>query len=441
MAGASSAPALPRGPAVSKPLLGFLSARLHTADELSRVSDLEAELHCHCSDLEASLADLGRRLSDSIVAHASRSEDARDLLASVRTGLVDLRFPACGSPRDGRSEQIVAEELPALAREVARVETVRAYAETALRLDSLIGDVEDAVSSVAGKLKAPRAVNSEEIHLTATNSLKQIEDILISVARSRPQWTRLVSAVDHRVDRALAVLRPQAIADHRSLLASLGWPPSLSTLNSVTSGTAKSADFTNPLFTMSKDLKTKYCNSFLSLCKLQELQSRRKSRQLEGHNLQIALHQPLWVIEELVNPISLVSQRHFSKWIEKPEFIFTLVYKVTRDFVDSMDEILQPMVDKARLFNYSCREEWISAMVTSLTTYLAKEIFPKYIDHLQEGDLSDVSSQARISWLHLVDLMITFDKFNSIPDNKFRILDFGCRRRESAEVLISFCLL
>ncbi|XP_039114428.1 RINT1-like protein MAG2 [Dioscorea cayenensis subsp. rotundata] len=413
MVGASPStppPPLPRSTAISPALLGFLSSCLHTADDLSRASDLEVELRCRCSDLETSLSDLGQRLSDSIAAHASRSADARGLLASVRTGLTQFRSPACGSPRDGRSEQIVAEELPALAREVARVETVRAYAETALKLDSLIGDVEDAVFSVAGKLRAPSAVNSEEIHLTASNSLKQIEDILTSVSGSRPQWTRLVSAVDHRVDRALAVLRPQAIADHRSLLASLGWPPPLSTSNSVNSTTVKSADFTNPLFTMNKDLKTKYCNSFLSLCKLQELQSRRKSRQLEGHNLQIALRQPLWVIEELVNPISLASQRHFSKWIEKPEFIFTLVYKITRDFVDSMDEILQPMVDKARLVGYSCREEWISAMVTSLTTYLAKEIFPKYIDHLQEGDLSDVSSQARISWLHLVDLMITFDK-------------------------------
>lgn len=34
----------------------------------------------------------------------------------------------CIEDLDGRSEQIVAEELPALAREVARVETVRAYA-------------------------------------------------------------------------------------------------------------------------------------------------------------------------------------------------------------------------------------------------------------------------------------------------------------------------
>ncbi|XP_026665462.2 RINT1-like protein MAG2 isoform X2 [Phoenix dactylifera] len=283
--------------------------------------------------------------------------------------------------------------------------------ETALKLDSLIGDVEDAVSSsVTAKLRSPHAVNSEEVRLSVIESLKQIEDILTSVIKTRSQWARLVSAVDHRVDRALAVLRPQAIADHRSLLASLGWPPLLSSSNLANPERGKSAESVNPLISMKGDLKGKYCDSFLSLCNLQELQRRRKSRQLEGHNLEIALHQPLWVIEELANPISITWVRHFSKWVEKPEFIFALVYKITRDFVDSLDEILQPLVDKAKLVGYSCREEWISAMVTALSTYLSKEIFPKYVDLLQEGSSSGVSSQARISWLHLVDLMISFDK-------------------------------
>uniref|UniRef100_A0A0A9DM37 Uncharacterized protein n=1 Tax=Arundo donax TaxID=35708 RepID=A0A0A9DM37_ARUDO len=35
-------------------------------------------------------------------------------------------------------------------------------------------------------------------------------------------------AVDSRVDKTLAILRPQALTDYRALLAALGWPPSLS---------------------------------------------------------------------------------------------------------------------------------------------------------------------------------------------------------------------
>lgn len=287
------------------------------------------------------------------------------------------------------------------------------YTETALKLDSLVGDVEDAVaSSVTGKLKS-RGENSEKTHHVAIGYLKKIEDLLASVTRTRPQWSRLVSAVDHRVDRSLAVLRPQAIVDHRALLSSLGWPPSLagSKFSSINSG--KPVEIVNPLFSMKGDLKSKYSESFLSLCNLQELQKRRKARQLQGHNVDNQIRQPLWVIEELVNPISAAAQHHFSKWVEEPGFVFALAYKITRDFVDSMDEILQPLVDKANLVGYSCREEWISGMVIALSTYLVKEIFPKQIELFQESSSSDSSStpfQARVSWLNLVDLMISFDR-------------------------------
>lgn len=249
----------------------------------------------------------------------------------------------------------------------------------------------------------------QELCLVAIKTLKLAEDILTSVTKTHPQWAHLVSAVDHRVDRALAILRPQAIADHRALLTSLGWPSPLSTLTSSTSDTGRSNEVLSPLFTMQGDPKEQYCENFFALCRLQELQRQRKSRQLEGYNRELALYQPLWVIEELVNPISLASQRHFSKWIDKPEFIFALVYKIIRDYVDSMDELLQPLVDEAMLTGYSCREEWISGMVSSLSTYLAKEIFPKYAQPDEDG-VTGTQEQARILWLHLVDLMTSFDK-------------------------------
>ncbi|OVA13332.1 RINT-1/TIP-1 [Macleaya cordata] len=412
---------LPQLSDISRSSLSFLGEKFQKRDDLLKAPDLVSQLQKQCSDLDQSLNDLNHTLEKSIVAFASHSERLGGLFDVINVKLTDLRSSTSISEsfRDGkegeelgRVKQILGDELPALAKEVARVETVRIYAETALKLDTLVGDIEDAVSStMTGKLKKlPSGANSEETRLLAIKSLKLTEDILTSVAKSRPQWTRLVSAVDHRVDRALAVLRPQAIADHRALLASLGWPPSLSNLNSKNVNTGKSSVVLNPLFTMQGDLKNQYCENFLALCSLQELQSRRKSRQLEGHYREVAMRQPLWAIEELVNPISLASERHFKKWVEKPEFIFALVYKITRDFVDSMDELLQPLVDKARLVGYSCREEWISAMVTSLLMYLAKEIFPIYVGQLEEDGVTGVPLQARISWLHLIDLMISFDK-------------------------------
>ncbi|WOK96865.1 RINT1-like protein MAG2 [Canna indica] len=410
---------LPRPSDLSPPILRFLADNFQSESDLSRSPDLEAELTKLCSDLEASLADLSIRLSESVAAYAVRSEEAGALLGGVRAGIVDLRSSLLrGASKDGNIEdgskkldQILADELPALAKEVARVETVRAYAETTLKLDRLIGDVEDAVSSsVRGKLRNPSAINSADVCMITINSFKQIEDILAYVTKTWPQWSHLLSAVDHRVDRALATLRPQAVADHRHVLASIGWPPPLSSANIAHSSTGASTELSNPLLLMTGGVKNKYSESFLSLCHLQELQRRRKSRQLSGNNLEIALRQPLWVIEELVNPIMVAAQCFFLKWHDNPEFIFALVYKVTRDFLDSMDDTLQPLVDKAMLLGCSCREEWISAMVTSLSTYLSKEIFPNYVNLLESSSSSGDSSQAKFSWLHLVDLMISFDK-------------------------------
>ncbi|KAH0433317.1 hypothetical protein IEQ34_027044 [Dendrobium chrysotoxum] len=433
---------LPRPSDLSPPLIHFLNDQFRTRDDLSRFPNVELELRKRCSHLETALYDLTSRLSESFAVYAAHSNDVGALVGGVREVLFDLRSCEGVSPRDGeegeeteRSQQILGKELPALARGVARVETVRAYAETALKLDSLVGDVEDAVSSsVIGKLKSPRGANSEETHLVAISSLKQIEDILTSITKARPQWSRLVSAVDHRIDQALAILRPQAIADHRSLLSSLGWPPPLAGSSLSGKNTGKSPEFSNPLLTMEGELKGKYCVSFLSLCHLQELQIRRKARQLEGYNIVIELHQPLWVIEELVTPISLATQPHFSKWLDKPEFIFALIFKITRDYVDSMDDILQPWVDKARLVGYSCREEWISAMVASLSTYLAKEIFPKYTEHIESDSL-------RSSWLQLIDLMISFDKrMQSLLANSGLLISLSeADNKRSISALSVFC--
>ncbi|KAJ0751162.1 putative EXOC6/PINT-1/Sec15/Tip20, domain 2 protein [Helianthus annuus] len=405
---------LPLVSSLSPSVLTFLDTKLHTPDNLLEASRLVSELQNDCHLLDQNLADLNQKLGSCLVAYSTHSDQVGILFNNINAKINSFR----SSISDGeegkqkeRSETFLGKELPALAREVARVEAVRVYAETALKLDSLVGDIEDAVSfSVNKNLRKPTSAqnSTEGVHFAAINALKLAENVLTTVSKTRPQWSRLISAVDHRVDRALAILRPQTIADYRSLLTSLNWPPPLSTLNPSNSEQKTSSESTNPLFTMHGDLKKQYCDGFLTLCKLQELQTQRKSRQLQGHDGQFTftLHQPLWAIEELVNPISIASQRHFAKWVDKPELIFALVYKITRDYINSMDELLQPLVDEAMLSGYSCREEWISAMVTSLSTYMAKELFPVYINQLDD----ESRSQAKVFWLHFIDLMISFDK-------------------------------
>lgn len=402
---------LPPIASLSPATVTFLNAKFTTKEDLhDHAPLLVLELRTECRTLDQCLSDLDVRLNRYVGEYSSNSTQIGSSLKDVKQKLSDLHSSTLpSSSADEGLVGLLGEELPALAKEVARVEAVRLYAETALKLDTLVGDIEDAVSLSVNRTlrRRPSKNNSEDIHADAIRKLKLTEDTLSLIAKTNPQWIRLISAVDHRVDRALAVFRPQAIADHRALLASLAWPPPLSSLNSSTLDIKQTTEVENPLFTIEGDLKHQYCSSFLALCSLQEFQQRRKTRQLQGQTQNFAIKQPLWAVEELVNPLAINSQRHFSKWVDTPEFIFALVYKTTRDYVDSMDELLQPLVDEALLHGYSCREEWVSAMVSSLSTYMAKEILPSYVAQLEE---ESSRSQARLSWLHLIDLMIAFDK-------------------------------
>jgi len=165
-----------------------------------------------------------------------------------------------------------------------------------------------------------RSIFLQELLVTAIDSLKLIEDVLASVTKAHPQ--RIIPAADQRIDLALAALRPQAIADQRTLLALLRWPPPLSTLSSSNLDRRRPCEVLNPLSELHGELTKKYCESFSAWCSLQELQQSRKSRLLQGYNRDIALHQPLGAIEELLNPLSLASHHHFKSWLNKPEFIF-----------------------------------------------------------------------------------------------------------------------
>lgn len=253
--------------------------------------------------------------------------------------------------------------------------------------------------------------------LLAVKIMKNIEEILASVACNRPLWNHLIMAVDSRVEKAFSVLRPQALMDHRALLASLGWPPSLSTSGLESD---QSLEIPNPLVLIGGEKKERYSQSFIELCALQHLQARREQRLLgrlenqKGHKLsghtnldRQTCDYSLWTIDELVRPIASRMEYHFSRWFNEPKLIFALVYKIARDFIDGMDNVLQPLMDQARLAGFSAREAWVSAMGKLLTKYLESQVFPLLA---QTYDARDRNMEVISSWLQLVDLMITFDK-------------------------------
>lgn len=426
---------LPDPSKLSASALDYLNRHFQTYDDFAKAPELASSLESECLEVKSNLNKIDSKITAAVLQWASYSHEIRSSLQDLgHTIESNLSPEGIGSKTSSKNEQILVEELPQLAREVANVEKVRIYAETAIQLEALVGDLEDAVSgAMAGnsrKYSSRKLLNlsdseivagPREKQLMAVKALKDIEDVLDGIVKSRPQWKRLLTAVDIRVDRAIAALRPLAIADHRTLLSTLGWPPSLAATNLGSDNQGKNIKMSNPLFEMQGNVKERYSESFLALSMLQSVQLRRRMRQLnqfeqgsdnsvvkrKSAKLKLSLHEALWTIEELVSPIMSRAEHHFAKWTANPELIFAFGYRVSEEFIDTIDNVLQPLLDKARLVGYSAREEWVSATVSMIMTYLAKQIFPDLVTSLVE---QEASAQARSSWLHLVDLIIAFDR-------------------------------
>uniref|UniRef100_A0A1D1XRZ7 RAD50-interacting protein 1 n=1 Tax=Anthurium amnicola TaxID=1678845 RepID=A0A1D1XRZ7_9ARAE len=248
--------------------------------------------------------------------------------------------------------------------------------------------------------------------------MEDIEKILVTIASDHLPWTHLLVAVDSRVEKTLNVLRPQALTDHRSILASIRWPPPPST-SILENG--RCSELPNPLVLMEEDKKERYSKSFLALLALQVLQAKRERRKLsllihqKGQSSpgftelgnELRLLSSIWTVDELVYLIAPRVEHHFSKWFDQPELIFALTYRITRDLLEGIDKVLQPLIDKAQLLGFSAREAWISAMIKMLVAYLEKRVFP---DLCRRYGSESMDAKMISSWLHLIDLIITFDK-------------------------------
>lgn len=409
----------PQPPAAS--LRGFLDAHFTSAEDLTAAPALAELLRRECAGLEASVRRLEGQLASGSASWLARSGEARSSLRRIRSRGGDI------AARDDGEAAALGMELPAIVREIQRIDTIRLYAEATLQLEALVGNLEDATFSIvrqASKLNLSsvlrRASNEVERKqdklLRAVDAVRDIEQELVRISTSRPQWTNLIVAVDSRVDKTLAILRPQALTDYRALLAALGWPPSLSSPDMEKD---KYSQVPNPLVLMNEANKEKYSESFLALCALQHVQANREVRQCQISAATPSLSDSkyfdktacfdngLWAIDELVHPIVSRMEYHFSKWSEQPEFIFALVYKITKDFMDGVDDILQPLIDQARLAGLSAKESWVTGMVKMLLGYLETQIFPALVTSYHS---TDDKLEIHSSWLHLNDQMITFDK-------------------------------
>ncbi|GAB2246182.1 hypothetical protein Droror1_Dr00001675 [Drosera rotundifolia] len=439
----SNVVSLPNPNHLAPQTLGFLSQHFKSAQDLCNVHNLFTDLSIQCAELETHLRNLHSKLSKSLVSWSSLSIRAKSSLQDFVEILAAMTSQYWnGDCWEREMEVKLTEELPYIAREVQRISDVREYAEITLKLESLVGDLEDSVLSIlkgqtgASCSKAPlngREFDAkQEIIHQAVSAIKNIEDVLCQVVKSHPRWSHLLKAVDSRVDKSVSLLRAQVLADHRSVLSSFGWPAELftfKTLDRETSG------MTNALVLIPSDKRESYSKNFLALSALQHVQIQQDKRRLNTSCKNEEEDCVLWAIEELVSPIASRIEHHLLKWITQPELMFALVYKIARDLI-VMDDILQPLIDKANLASYSAKEALVSAMVKMLWSFLEKRVF---VILAGKYKIKHTMGESTSSWLHLIDLIIAFDaQMSSLLSSNAYSLSTGTDSQRTVSVLSFF---
>lgn len=116
-----------------------------------------------------------------------------------------------------------------------RVERCRAYVQRVLHVEMLVGDLEDAVASIAMgfaerrfKIGGSAAVrDSGQNLLDALSQLQSVEESVSSISQTGLEARQLVRAMELRLDRAASTIRSATVDEFSSFLQSMGWPPPL----------------------------------------------------------------------------------------------------------------------------------------------------------------------------------------------------------------------
>jgi cobalamin biosynthesis Mg chelatase CobN len=192
-------PVLPLVSSLSAAVQEFLNSQFQSASDLASARSLSAKLKGDRENNEAELRKLQLRVESRAAEGASVAQHLTASLHDLAVRIEQIRSSAPGfssaaaaaaagvggtgenpsspisSPHpvvsSPSSNGALVQELSSLASEVARVEQVRVYAQNVLRLEQLVGDLEDAVTAATSLARNRRfAVQRTVVFLSSPAS-------------------------------------------------------------------------------------------------------------------------------------------------------------------------------------------------------------------------------------------------------------------------------
>lgn len=142
---------LPKLSEIPENTLGFINnLGFNPLQNPSKLEDLAIKLNTNSTHLQTHLQNLHTTLGKSLISWGSRSIRAKSSLEDFTINLENLSIISsnCGIRAENRRiEKILGKDLAYIARELRRIKSIREYAGVALKLETLVGDLEDAVLS------------------------------------------------------------------------------------------------------------------------------------------------------------------------------------------------------------------------------------------------------------------------------------------------------
>eukprot|EP00850_Spirogloea_muscicola_P005744 SM000026S08993 [mRNA] locus=s26:990072:995158:+ [translate_table: standard] len=286
----------------------------------------------------------------------------------------------------------VLKELEEVATEVMALGRVQEYVESLLHLEQVNAGLEASVAALASmpgiragaQVASITSADASKLAV-AVDQFQVAAKATASITSKRPSWSNLVANTNVRIDNSGAKLRPAALKELDSCLKASGWPPTLS------DSASKSA--IHPFLKLPDSARARLETSFVNVW-----------AQRSG-NL-------MWCMEAMARPLGKSAEHHFSQWLQQPEFVFALAFKLAREHAKVLEDVLQRGLDSADV-RRSVWEEWTKAVAGLAANHLRNTALP-LLAKMLEADESSIAAAAGPSpaatWLHTVDHTLRFDR-------------------------------
>ncbi|KAK9761617.1 hypothetical protein K7432_013353 [Basidiobolus ranarum] len=306
----------------------------------------------HQRELEQKLDQAKKASNVSLLSFKSTGDDISTQIRSLSAQKVDL---SKNLDDHLKSDQTVIQEVQSLLKRLNSLQISQEYFEVLLKANELITLAKNEVE------KSPKQ---------ALVPYNQLVDLSTSLGDSTKLSSKLTSYLNGTIDTLWRDLRSKLSIKFNASLEALNWPTPIKT----------------PYPSNLESKLQAFRKTFLDLLLLQQ-PNNDFQRQKENQSFT----ETLIPMEILVNPLVTRFKYHFdgkkpTSRIDKPEWYFSHVLSIVRDYSDFLITQVQPLLSSAGLGMYDAKNEFIRELLLAVEAKLKRDMKkliknPQYLAH------------------------------------------------------------